>query len=42
MGVELLEIGLGVCNCNVAMYTASGFAAVLKPLELRRWTSEIA
>jgi hypothetical protein len=30
MGVELLEIGLGVCNCNVAMYNASAFATVLK------------
>jgi hypothetical protein len=32
MGVELLEIGLGVFNCNIAMYTAGGFATVLKAL----------
>jgi hypothetical protein len=30
MGIELLETGFGFLNCNVAMYTASGFATVLK------------
>jgi hypothetical protein len=30
MGVELLEIANGFQNCSVAMYTAGGFATILK------------